>query len=131
MLQAQQAQDLSDKQIAAQKAIADQQAGVQPATGRRQQQQYQQQQDQATQQAPRQSDYDTGRAQLLQQGTQQVSDAFSQFSPDYFNQYAQDYMSKAQDQIDYQKQQAQKDLGFALARQGISSSPGRGQPDRA
>jgi hypothetical protein len=59
---------------------------------------------------------------LLGQGTQQVNDAFSKFSPDYFNQYAKDYMSKAQDDISYQRNIAQKNLGFQLARQGISSS---------
>lgn len=114
--------DLSDKQIQAQREIANQQADLNERQFTAQQEQYQQQQSQADEQAQRQTAYDTGRANILGEGTRQVSDAFSRFSPDYFNKYAQDYMSKAQDQIDYQKKQATKDLGFALARQGISSS---------
>ena len=120
--QQQQAADLSDKQIAAQKEIADQQAALNQKQFDAQQAEYQQQQQQVQDQATRQSAYDSGRADLLSQGAQQVSDAFSQFTPDYFNKYAQDYMSKAQDQIDYQKQQAVKDLAFATARQGIPDS---------
>jgi hypothetical protein len=120
--QAQQTQELSDKQIQAQKEIADQQAALNEKQFAAQQEQYAQQQTQADEQAQRQSEYDAGRAQVLGEGTQQVSDAFSRFSPDYFNKYAQDYMAKAQDQIDYQKRQALKDLAFATARQGISSS---------
>jgi multidrug efflux pump subunit AcrA (membrane-fusion protein) len=115
-------QDLSDKQIAAQQKIADQQQAFNQQQADQQKAQYDQQIQQAQDQATRQSEYDTGRATLLGQGTQQVNDAFSKFSPDYFNQYAQDYMSKAQDDISYQRNIAEKNLGFQLARQGISSS---------
>jgi len=115
-------QDLSDKQIAAQQKIADQQQAFNQQQADQQKAQYDQQIKQAQDQATRQSEYDTGRANLLGQGTQQVNDAFSKFSPDYFNQYAKDYMSKAQDDISYQRDIAQKNLGFQLARQGISSS---------
>ena len=115
-------QDLSDKQIAAQQQIADQQQTFNQQQADSQKAQYDQQVQQAQDQATRQSEYDTGRSNLLAQGTQQVNDAFSQFSPDYFNQYAKDYMSKAQDDITYQQNIAEKNLGFQLARQGISSS---------
>jgi multidrug efflux pump subunit AcrA (membrane-fusion protein) len=115
-------QDLSDKQIAAQQKIADQQQAFNQQQADQQKAQYDQQIQQARDQATRQSEYDTGRAKLLGEGTQQVNDAFSKFSPDYFNQYAKDYMSKAQDDISYQRNIAQKNLGFQLARQGISSS---------
>jgi len=115
-------QDLSDKQIAAQQKIADQQQAFNQQQADQQKAQYDQQIQQAQQQAARQSEYDTGRATLLGQGTQQINDAFSRFSPDYFNQYAKDYMSKAQDDITYQQNIAEKNLAFQLARQGISSS---------
>jgi len=115
-------QDLSDKQIAAQRQIADQQQTFNQQQADQQKAQYDQQIKQAQDQASRQSEYYTGRANLLGQGTQQVNDAFSKFSPDYFNQYAKDYMSKAQDDITYQQNIAEKKLGFQLARQGISSS---------
>jgi hypothetical protein len=116
------AADLSDKQIAAQREIADQQNALNVQQFQAQQDQYAQQQKQVQDQAERQTAYDTGRSQLLGEGTQKVNDAFASFSPDYFQKYANDYMSKAQDQIDYQKQIAQKALAFGLARQGISSS---------
>jgi hypothetical protein len=115
-------QDLSDKQIAAQQKIADQQQAFNQQQADQQKAQYDQQIKQAQDQATRQSEYDTGRATLLGQGTQQINDAFSKFSPDYFNQYAKDYMSKAQDDVTYQRNIAEKNLGFQLARQGISSS---------
>jgi multidrug efflux pump subunit AcrA (membrane-fusion protein) len=115
-------QDLSDKQIAAQSQIAQQQQAFNQQQADAQAAQYAQQQQQAQDQATRQSEYDTGRAQTLGEGTQQINDAFAKFSPDYFNQYAQDYMSKAQDDITYQQNIAQKALQFSLARQGISSS---------
>jgi hypothetical protein len=117
-----QEQQLSDKQIAAQQQIADQQNQFN-------QQQLKSQQDLATQQqtavdaqSQRQSTYDTGRAQALDQGTQQINDAFSKFTPDYFNNYASQYMGQVQNQLDYQKQQATKDLMFGMARQGLSRS---------
>ena len=116
-------QDLSDKQIAGAAADRlDQQQTFNQQQADTQKAQYDQQIQQATDQATRQSEYDTGRSTLLAQGTQQVNDAFAQFSPDYFNQYAKDYMSKAQDDITYQQNIAEKNLGFQLARQGISSS---------
>jgi len=116
------AQDLSDKQIQAQKDIAAQQQAFNEQQFQAQQDQYAQQQKQVQEQAARQSEYDTGRAQTLADSTNQINQAFSRFSPDYFNQYSKDYLAKAQDEIDYQRRQATKDLGFQLARQGISSS---------
>jgi hypothetical protein len=116
------AQDLSDKQIQAQKDIAAQQQTFNEQQFQAQQDQYAQQQKQVQEQADRQSQYDTGRAATLADSTNQINQAFSRFSPDYFKGYASDYLAKAQDQIDYQRRQATKDLGFQLARQGISSS---------
>jgi hypothetical protein len=115
-------QDLSDKQIKAQQDIAQQQQEFNQQMADAQKAQYDQQQQQAQDQAARQSEYDTGRAQALSTGTDQINQAFAKFSPDYFNQYAKDYMAKAQDDITYQQNQAQKDLAFSLARQGISNS---------
>lgn len=116
------AQDTANQQIAAQQAIADQQNAFNEQQFQYQQQQAQQQQDQANQQAQLQSEYTQGRADLLDQGAQQVNAAFAQFSPDYFNQYAQDYMSKAQDDITQQQQLAQKNLAFQTAEQGLTDS---------
>jgi len=115
-------QDLSDRQIAAQREIADQQQALNEKQFGAQQEQYAQQQRQVEEQAERQSQYDTGRAGALAEGNRSIENAFAQFSPEYFQGYARDYMAKAGDQIDYQKDQATKDLGFQLARQGISSS---------
>ena len=117
-----QAQALSDQQIQAQQQIAQQQLAFNQQQADQQTAQIAQQQQQAQDQATRQSDYDTGRATLLSQGAQQVNDAFAQFTPDYFNKYATDYMSKVNDQLQQQQDQAQKQLAFGLARQGISSS---------
>jgi hypothetical protein len=115
-------QDLSDKQIKAQAAIAEQQQALNTRQFEAQQEQTQQQQSQVDEQARRQSEYDIGRSQLLGEGTNQINQAFARFSPEYFQQYSRDYLAKAQDQIDYQQRQAQKDLGFALARQGLGVS---------
>lgn len=114
--------DLSDRQIAAQRDIAAQQQTFNEAQFAAQQEQYAQQQRQVSEQAERQSTYDTGRAQVLGEGTSAINDAFARFSPEYFQNYASDYLAKSQDEIDRQRTVAQKDLGFQLARQGISSS---------
>ena len=118
-------QDLSDKQLTAQKAIADQQDAFNQQQFQYQQDQQNQQLAQAQAQADRQNTYDTGRADLLAKGSQQINDAFAQFSPDYFKQYQVDYMNKATGDIDYQQQLAQKQMLFGLARQGISNSQSR------
>jgi membrane protein involved in colicin uptake len=116
------ASDLSDKQIAAQKEIADQQNTLNEKQFQAQQDQWKQQQDQAQAQADRQSTYDQGRAKQAADAQTQIDSAFSRFSPDYFKQYASDYMAKATDPITYQEKEAQKQLAYATARQGISSS---------
>jgi hypothetical protein len=118
----QQQQDLSDKQIAAQKDIADKQQQFNQEQFDYQKQIAAQQQQQVDDAAARQTTYDTGRAQLLGEGTQKINDAFSSFGDDYFNKYASDYMAKVQDQVGLQKREAQKQLAFGLARQGISDS---------
>ena len=116
------AQDLSDRQIQSQQQIANQQQQFNEQQVQQQQQQYEQQQRQVQEQADRQTQYDTGRAQALGQGQQSVDTAFSRFSPQYFQNYANDYLNRAQDQIDYQRRFATRDLGFDLARRGVSSS---------
>lgn len=115
-------QDLSDQQIAAQKAIADQQAAFNKQQFDYQQQLQAKQEQDAKDQADRQSTYDTGRAQNLSQGTQQINDAFAQFNDDYFNKYAQSYMDQVNDQIGYQKDQATKQTSFDMARAGLTNS---------
>jgi len=119
----QQEQELSAKQIAAQKAISDQQL----ALFNQQQFDYQKQladkqQAQADAQAQRQTEYDTGRTNLLAEGSKAVNDAFSRFTDPYFQQYATDYMSKVKDQVQQQRTQANKQLAFGMARQGLIDS---------
>ena len=103
--------------------IADQQAALNEQQFQAQQEQYRQQQAQADEQAaaavrsttpgaPPCSRRAHARSLTLFPGSRRI----------IYQKYAKDYMAKAQDQIDYQKNQATKDLGFALARQGISSS---------
>lgn len=116
------ASDLSDKQIAANKEISDRQLALNQQQFEEQRAQNEQQQRQVQEQADRQSAYDTGRAQALSEGTSRIDQAFSRFTPEYFDQYRRDYLSKAQDQIDYQRALATKNLGFQLARQGLTSS---------
>jgi hypothetical protein len=59
---------------------------------------------------------------LLGEGTKQINDAFQKFTPDYFDTYKQQYMGQVQNQLDYQKQQATKELMFGMARQGLARS---------
>src|SRR5262252_1096992 len=120
--QMQQERELSDRQLAAQKTISDQQLAFNQQQFDYQKQLADQQQAQANAQAARQSEYDTGRANLLGEGTKSISDAFAKFNDDYFNQYASDYMSKVQDQVQQQRTQANKQLAFGMARQGILNS---------
>ena len=115
-------QDASDQQLTQQKQIADQQNTLNQQQLAAQKEQQDALQAQADAQSQRQSTYDAGRADLLSQGTQQVNDAFARFSPDYFNQYTSDYMTKATDDINYQKDIANKQLLFGLARQGLGAS---------
>ena len=115
-------QDASDQQLAQQKQLSDQQLAFNQQQVADQKAQQDALQAQADAQAKRQSDYDTGRAGLLATGTQSINDAFAKFSPDYFNQYTSDYMTKATDDINYQKDIASKQLLFGLARQGLGSS---------
>jgi len=115
-------QDLSDKQIAAQQKVADQQAAFNDKQFQYQQDLQTQQENQSDEQAARQSQYDAGRSEALNKAQGDISTAFARFSPDYFSQYTKDYLAKAQDPIDYQAREAQKQLAFQLARQGISSS---------
>lgn len=115
-------QDLSDKQITAQKDIAQKQQDFNQQQFDYQKGLAQQQQQQVDEQANRQTEYDQGRSTLLGEGTKKVNDAFSGFSDDYFKNFAGAYMSKIQDQVNFQKAEAQKQLAFGMARQGIGDS---------
>ena len=115
-------QDLANQQIQQQQTIADQQNAFNAQQLAATKQQQDDLQAQSDAQAQRQSTYDTGRASLLSQGTQQINDAFSKFSPDYFANYTKDYMTGATDDINYQENLANKALAFGLARQGLSAS---------
>ena len=117
-----QQQQLSDKQIAAQKEIADQQNTFNQQQVQLQQDLQAKQQAQADAQAARQSEYDTGRASLLSQGSSDIDKAFAGFNDDYFNNFANSYMAKVKDQVDTQKVEAQKQLAFGLARHGTLDS---------
>ena len=115
-------QDASDKQQAQQQVVADKQDTFNQQQLADQKAQQAQLQAQADAQSARQTNYDTGRAGLLAEGTQKINDAFARFSPDYFDQYSKDYMTKATDDINYQKGLANKALLFGLSRQGLQSS---------
>ena len=115
-------QDLSDKQLKAQKEIADQQNQFNQQQFDYQKQLDERQRQEATDQASRQTAYDTGRSQLLGEGQSQIEGAFSRFSPDYFKGYTQDYMAKVKDQVDLQKREASKDITFDMARRGLTHS---------
>lgn len=115
-------QDLSDKTLKAQQESAQQQQAFNERQAAEQKAQYDQQQQQVQEQAQRQSAYDTGRSQTLGEATNQINQAFSRFSPDYFNQYQQQYQTQAQSNIDRQRQLAEKELRFGLARAGLSGS---------
>jgi len=118
------AADLSDKQIQAQREIADQQQRFNEKQVNLQNEQTEQQKRQAQEQADRQSTYDAGRNRQFSEGTNAINSAFARFTGNdkVFDQYRRDYMTKAMDDINYQRNQATKDLGFQLARQGLSSS---------
>jgi len=120
--QAQTQQDIANQQITAQKAIADQQNTFNQQQLAAMQAMQTQQQQQITDQANRQTAYDTGRASQLSDATNRINAAFATFSPDYFKQYANDYMGQVSDQLDYQRQQANRTMLYGLARQGLSRS---------
>jgi multidrug efflux pump subunit AcrA (membrane-fusion protein) len=124
-VQQQQQQELSDKQIKAQQDIAAQQAAFNQQQFDYQKDQAAQQQQQVQAQADRQSTYDTGRAQLLGEGTNQIEQAFSKFTPDYFDKYAADYMAPVQSQLAQQRSLADKQMMFGLARRGAVNSQSR------
>lgn len=114
--------EMNDRQLAAQKDIATQQQQLNQTQFDYQKQLDDRQKAEADAQAGRQTAYDTGRSDLLKQGSGQIEQAFARFSPDYFNKYASDYMAKARDEVDYQKAQANRDIQFDTARRGVLGS---------
>lgn len=115
-------QKLTDEQIAAQEQISAQTEAFNQQSLDYQKQVAAQEAQAAQDQADRQTTYDQGRAQILSDATDQINKAFAGFTPDYFTNYAKDYMSQVQDQLDYQKNTAIKDVNYSMARQGISDS---------
>ena len=115
-------QDMNDRQLAAQREIATKQQEFNQAQFDYQKQLDDRQRAEADAQAQRQTAYDTGRSDLLREGSSQIENAFARFSPDYFNKYAGDYVAKAKDEIDYQKTQANRDILFDTARRGVLGS---------
>jgi hypothetical protein len=115
-------QQIADKQIAAQKDIAQQQNDFNQQQLAEQKRLQDLQQQAVQDQALRQTTYNTGQQKALSEASQRINDAFAQFSPDYFNQYAADYMAQVNDQLGYQRTQADKQMLFGLSRQGLSDS---------
>ena len=58
----------------------------------------------------------------LQQGTDAVNSAFSDFTHSFYQQAAQDYTNYATPQVDQQYQNTKNNLTYALARNGLTSS---------
>lgn len=115
-------QQIADKQIAAQKEIAGQQTDFNQQQLQAIKDLQDKQQQAIDEQALRQSTYNQGQTQSLTDASKRISDAFAAFSPEYFNQYANDYVSQVNDQLGYQRTQANRDLLFGLARHGLSDS---------
>jgi len=118
-------QRIADQQIAAQKDIAQQQTDFNTKQLDEVKQIQAQQQQAVDDQALKQSTYNQGQTQALGDASKRINDAFGVFGDDYFNQYANDYMNQVNDQLGYQRTQADKQLAFGLARQGISDSQQR------
>jgi predicted TPR repeat methyltransferase len=70
----------------------------------------------------RQTTYNTGQRSALEDASKRINDAFGVFGDDYFNKYANDYMAQVNDQLGYQRTQADRQMLFGLARQGLSDS---------
>jgi len=115
-------QDASDEQLRQQRELSDRQTAFNTQQLADQKAQQDALKAQADAQAARQTAYDTGRSNLLAEGSKQIGDAFGKFTPDYFNQYTTDYLTKATSDIDRERDLAQKNLLFGLARQGLGSS---------
>lgn len=115
-------QDLSDRQLAAQREIATQQQQFNQTQFDYQKELDTRQKAESDAQAQRQTTYDAGRSTALNEGSSAIENAFARFSPDYFRQYTSDYMAKAKDEIDYQKAQANRDIQFDTARRGVLHS---------
>src|SRR5687768_6183488 len=68
------------------------------------------------------------RQKRIREGTTRVNSIFdSQFNPGYFEGRQQAYIDYANPQLEQQRDSAQKELTFALARSGLLDSSVRGQ----
>lgn len=77
---------------------------------------------QADQAAALTEQWQTGRSAEAQQATQNISDAFAQFTPEYYQNYAAAYRGNYDPEIERQYGVAKQNLGYGLARQGITQS---------
>ena len=76
---------------------------------------------QAQQAAEARADADK-KAASLKEGQGNIDNAFSQFDDNYFNGLSQKYLDYANPQLNYQYEQAKKDLTYSLARNGNTDS---------
>lgn len=87
-----------------------------------QQEQQAKQQAQIDQQAALTQQYQTRRTQEAGEARDAITSAFAQFTPEYYSGYVNTYKNLYQPEIQRQYELAQKNLGFGLARQGITQS---------
>ena len=113
---------VSAAQIAQQKEIADKQAAFNQEQLDWEKQQADQQQKTVTDQANRQSVWDTQRNALAATGAAAVDKAFSMFTPQYYSDYVKTQQDQSTSEIQRQSGLAQKGLTEKLAGQGILSS---------
>jgi hypothetical protein len=76
------------------------------------------QQQQADQEAQVATNYATTRANEQTQATNEVNQAFAQFTPDYYKQYTQDYVDHYTPQVNQQFGAASNQTTYGLARSG-------------
>jgi hypothetical protein len=81
-----------------------------------------QEQASADQSAALTEQWQTGRSAEAQGATQSINDAFAQFTPDYYQKYAEAYQQNYDPEVERQYGLAKQDLGYGLARQGITQS---------
>ncbi len=80
----------------------------------------------AKDEAAHQADLERGRQATISLGMKNIDNAFSGFDDNFYNNIAKQYTDYANPQLDTQYQQALKQLTYALARSGISSSSAAG-----
>lgn len=76
--------------------------------------------------AAHQADLEAGRQRTIALGTKKIDNAFAGFDDNFYSNIAKSYTDYANPQLDTQYQQALKNLTYALARSGLSSSTAAG-----